>query len=269
VYSRFNPHEFRERLRRSDIIAVDLDECVYPGFAQSDLGYLMFFAIATKPIVTSDRRYLPQMISGGAYIRKVAMLRQLGRGPSNQELMQRYEQSMRAIPEAYFLSEARNIPARSYPDALETLALLGQRAPLGLISLGIDVIAAQYARQLNGDGDPRVRFTDSNRIVFGAGRDGRAAFERYQPPLLVGPEDKLRILTKRMDELHASYPLVIGNGKDEAAMAALAHERGGISIGINPSKTEAAYFDACVMERNWGPLRELVQQLAPSGTSFS
>jgi hypothetical protein len=263
LLSRFSLSEFRERLLRSNIVAVDLDECVYPGFSQTDLGYLLFYAIAAKPLASSDRRFLPQMLAGGAYIRKVAFLRRIGRAPSNRELMQRYEQSMRGIPEAYFFSQARKIPARSYAGAVESLRLLGRRVPLCLISLGIDVIADEYLRQLNGHGDPRVRFADSNRIVFGADDRGRRAFLRYQSPLLLGPEDKLRVLEARMAELGASCPLVIGNGKDEAAMAALARQRGGLSIGIRPSRSDAGDFDVWVTRQSWQPLRTLLERLAP------
>lgn len=263
LLSRFSLSELRERLVRSDIVAVDLDECVYPGFSQSDLGFLIFYAIATKPLASSDLGFLPQMLAGGAYIRKVALLRRFGRGPSNRELMQRYQQSMRGIPEAYFISQARKIPARSFTDAIETLRFLGRRAPLGLISLGIDVIANEYIRQLNGDGDPRVRFADSNRIVFAADAKGRRAFERYQEPLLIGREDKLRLLEARMAQLGASCPLIIGNGKDESAMAALARHRGGLSIGIRPLRSDAGDFDVWVTNRSWQPLRTLLEATNP------
>jgi hypothetical protein len=258
--SRFSLNELRERLLRSDIVAVDLDECIYPGFSQTDLGYLIFYAISTKPLASSDRGFLPQMLSGGAYIRKVALLRRLGRAPSNRELMQRYEQSMYGIPEAYFITQARKIPARSHTDAIETLRILGRRAPLGLISLGIDVIANEYVRQVNGDGHPSIRFADSNRIVFASDGKGRRAFERYQSPLLLGREDKVRLLEARMAELGASCPLVIGNGEDEAAMASLARHRGGLSIGIKPSSSDAGDFDIWVTNRSWQPLRTLFER---------
>jgi hypothetical protein len=259
--SRFCPGEFRERLLRTDIVAVDLDECVNPGFSQTELGYLIFFAIAAKPLAPSDRRFLPQMLAGGAYIRKVAFLSRFGRTPSNKELMQRYEQSMRGIPEAYFLSQARKLPTRAYSGAFETLRLLGRRTPLGFISLGIDVIAEEFVRQLNRDGETHVRFTDSNRILFKADDNERRVFEGYRSPLLKGPEDKLRILKSRMAQLGASYPLVIGNSKDEAAIATLARNRGGISIGIMPSRLDASEFDVLVANPSWQPVLTVLQEI--------
>lgn len=259
--SRFDPDEVQRRLRRSDIVAVDLDECVYPGFSQTDLGYLIFFKIAVKPLVSSDRRFLPQMLSGGAYIRKVALLSRFGRMPTSRQLMQRYEQSMLGIPEDYFLEQARRIPSRSYSGALETLRLLGKRAPLGFISLGIDVIAGQYIRHLNHDGELQVRFADSNRIVFATDGSGRRVFKRYHSPLLIGAEDKLRLLKSRMAQAGASCPLVIGNSKDEAAMAKLARSCGGLSIGILPSRRDAGEFDLLVEYSSWQPLLTLLEPL--------
>ena len=259
--SRFNPEEFRKRLLRSDIVAVDLDECVYPGFSQTDLGYLIFYKIAAKPLVSSDRRFLSQMLSGGAYIRKVALLSRLGRMPTSRQLMQRYEQSMLGIPEGYFLELARKIPTRSFAGALETLRLLGKRAPSGFISLGIDVIAKQYIRHLNHNSERQARFADSNRIVFESDKSGRRVFKSYQSPLLLDAEDKLRLLKSRMEQEGASCPLVIGNGKDEAEMAKLARNCGGLSIGIQPSRRDASDFDLLVDCSSWQPLLTLLEPL--------
>ena len=259
IRSRYNLLQVRRRLRNLDLTAVDIDECLFPGFSQSVLGYLIFFRLMTRPRRLTDLRLVPQLLSGGVYIRKKDLLRRMGHTPTNQELMLRYEQSMRMIPECYFRRGAEAIPGRSFNGALETLRLLGQRTTLGLISFGIDVISEEYQRQINRGGNDCVRFLVSNRILFRRRPCGVYVFEGYRQPLLTEPGDKLRALQQRLADLKLERPLVIGNGRDEAEMAALARERGGLSIGFRPRPADQRAFDLLVDARDWRPLLRLVK----------
>jgi hypothetical protein len=269
LVSRYEEAELRARLLGVDFAAVDIDECVYPGYSQADLGHLLFFAIAARPICPSDRLLLPQLLSGGAYIQRVGLVARFGLRPSNRALMRRYERSMRGIPEAYFLEEARRIPPRSREGAAETLRLLGRFVPVGLISLGVNVLTEEFARQLgreggSGGGAGGVRFADSNRIRFAPDAAGRRRFAGYEEPLLVGAGDKLRILERRLEELGASRPLVIGNGEDESAMSELARRAGGLSVGVKPTG-RAGIFDLVVDGESWIPLLELLSHVLGAG----
>lgn len=260
--SRFDRAALAARLQSVDLVAVDIDECIFPGYSQSWLGYLIMQQLLTRPERLDDLRHVPQLIAGGVYIQKVDLLRRLERQPTNRALMARYVQSMRGIPEGYFLRGAERIPGRTYAGAAACLALLGRRAPLGLISLGVHVVAGAYRRWLDRRaGATVVAFIEANQIVFEAGGDGRARFSGYAPPLRVGPADKLRALEHRLDEHGARCPLVLGNSVDEASMAALARARGGLSVGYRPTRAAAAAFDLQIHARDWRPLNALLGQL--------
>jgi hypothetical protein len=259
ITSRYSRTDLQQRLEAVDLVAVDIDECMFPGFSQNVLGHLIFNQIVTRPLSGADLRYVPQLVRGWAYVRKALLLRRLGRSPSNVELMRRYEKSMMGIPEEYFRRGARLIPDRSYPGVLQTLCLLGQRAPVGLISFGIHLIAEEYLAQLTTTGDPCVSFVDANRVRF-AGRDGaRPGFAGYDEPLMTRPADKLRVLEQRLSQYGAAVPLIIGNGKDEVQMASLAKERGGLSIGFRPGPDIQQHFDLVVSSDSWMPLLGLLQ----------
>lgn len=254
--------ELRRRIAGVDLVASDIDECLYPGFSQTYLGHLIFYQIVTRPTSATDVRFVPQLLHGGAYIRKVNLLRRLGRTPSNATLMRRYEHSMWAIPEEYFLNGARTIPSRSFPGVVQTLALLGRRAKVGLVSFGIHLIAEEYMRHLNSLAQGRfVVFAEANRIAFEPGADGRLIFAGYRPPPRTDPHDKREALEQQLRQHSAHRPLVFGNGRDEGAMAALARERGGIAVGFRPTDQDAPAFDVVVRARDWEPMARLVHEL--------
>ncbi len=263
ITSRYPRAEVQRRLRAVDLVAVDIDECVFPGFSQSVLGLDIFFDIALRPERPADRARLPQLVRGGLYIRRVSLLRRLGRRFTNEELMARYEDSMARIPEAYFLRGARRIPPRAYAGALETLRHLARHAPLGFISFGVHLITDEFVRQL-GQGRPgAVAFAHANVVRFADRGDGVPRFAGYRRPLLTRPAQKLALLEQERARLAAARPLVIGNGRDEAEMAQAARALGGLSIGFRPPPDEAAPFDLLVRAPDWRPLRALLRGLLP------
>jgi hypothetical protein len=262
ISSRYPGDELLARLLEVDLVASDIDECLFPGFSQSYLGHQIFFDIVTRPETVTDVRFVPQLVHGGAFIRKVSLLRRVGRPPGNAALMRRYEHSMWLIPRAYFLKGAQRIPGRSFPGVAETLALLGRRVPVGLISFGIQLIADEYMRQLNDAGPrPFVVFAEANPVTFVPGSDGRLAFAGYDPSPRTEPRHKREILEQRLLAHRASRPLVIGNGRDECEMAALAARRGGLSFGFQPEPQDARCFDVVIRTRDWVPLADLLHQM--------
>jgi len=252
--------EVARRLRAVDLVAADIDECVFPGFTQTFLGHLTFFHILGEPQRPADLGLLRQLARGGLYIRKVSLLHRLHRTPSNEALMERYERSMMGIPRAYFDRGAAAIPDLSHPDALACLALLSRRAVVGTVSFGIHLISGAYADALARLNPRGEFFAEANEIRFEPGRDGRPCFSGYRRPLRTDPEEKGHILRRRLKRHGAATPLVFGNGRDEAAMAAEARRRGGLSVGINVVPAEQDLFDVLVHGRGWGPLLELLRR---------
>jgi hypothetical protein len=239
-------------------VAVDIDECIFPGFSQSWLGHLILWQLVTRPDRLRDLRFVPQLLSGGVYIYRVDLQRRLWRAPGNSALMARYVQSMRGIPELYFRRGAGWIPGRSFAGVRGALTLLGRRAPLGLVSLGIHLIAEAYQAWLDRG---VVAFTEANRVGFAPIADGRPGFTDYEPPLRTGRRDKLRALEHRLAERGARRPVVIGNGPDDGAMAERASALGGVSVGFRP-RLAATWrcFDLVLTAPDWRPLAALLRE---------
>jgi hypothetical protein len=257
VRSRFPEREVERRLASVDLVAIDIDECFSPGFSQTILGHRIFWTILTRPLVRADRRYLPQLLAGGAYIERVELARRLtGRLPTNRELMRRYERSMRGIPEAYFRDGAAIVAGRAHAGAAETVAILGRHFVVGLVSFGIHLLVEEVGRRLAG-----VSFVECNRVSFDLDAGGgRRGFAGYLEPLRADPRDKRELLEDRLRRHGARVPLIVGNGADELEMAGLARERGGLSIGFRPEAGAAAGFDLVVSAADWRPLGRLVER---------
>lgn len=243
---RLGDPELGRRLRAVDLVAADIDECLFPGFSQTVLGHLTVFEIAARPEKPRDLALLPQLLHGGLYIRRVSLLARWGRMPENQSLMERYERSMRGVPEVYFLRGARLLPGLSYPGALDCLALLARRAVVGTVSFGIAPIARAFAEAVEARLPEARLFTEANRLRFAPDRNGRPVFVGYERPLRCRPEDKADILSARLSRHGARCPLVIGHGPDEVPMAELARSLGGLSLGFCPRPEDASHFDLVV-----------------------
>ncbi|MFH1132463.1 MAG: hypothetical protein V1754_14095 [Pseudomonadota bacterium] len=262
IRSRYSSAQVMERMCAIDLMAVDIDECLFPGFSQTALGHLIFRQIATRPRSVRDLRFLPQLIRGGMYIRSRELLKKLRRNPTSLELMRRYERAMEGIPRRYFLDGAKAIPHLSFPGALRTLRFLGKFAPVGLLSFGINIIAEEYVRQLRTEDQPDgIFFSESNEISFSLNQSGIEVFSGYNPPLRTQPEEKRRTLEEWLERYGARCPLVIGNSRDEVEMAALAREKNGIAVGFRPPPDEAAQFDLIVHSNDWLELSSLFENL--------
>jgi len=269
--------ELRAAYRRTDLIAVDLDQCIFPGFSQKELGFRLMRRLLRRPLRPGDRRFLPQLAWGALVLGVGQTQMRLGWKTSIRRLIRRYEQAMRGIPETYFTEVARTIPGDSCALAAETVAELASQAPTGIITLGIDIVARAYLEEFRTDAGPSLRFFGANTILFGPGPKypressaipsdtlaGTRVFERYDPSaLMLAGEDKRVVLERRMAEFGAAVPTTIGHSQQDVPLARLSRERGGLAIGYNPSAALEDAFDVVVRGRDWEPLYALVAILS-------
>jgi hypothetical protein len=255
--------ELRAAFRRTEIVALDLDQCIFPGFTQASLGARVAGRLLRRPARARDRRFLPRLLLGGIYVALMQARRLFGRETAVERLVARYERVMRDIPEPYLADAASEIPRHSYPFAAETVAELAAQAPTGIISLGLDVVARAYAEAFRTEGSPSLRFFDANVVVFRVGSGGDRVFARYdRATLLLSGEDKRRALEGRMRESGARVPTTVGHSGEDVPLARLARERGGLAIGFNPSPGLEEAFDVLVTGRDWEPMYALVAMLA-------
>ncbi len=265
--------ELRAAFARTDLFALDLDQCIFPRISQEALGE----GIALRLLRGPGRRLLPRMLVGGAYRALTHLKRFFGARTPAARLIAWYEWTMRGVPEVHFRETARELPPRSYPFAAETIALLVGHAPTGVATLGLDVVARTFVEQL-----PGLSFFDANVVVFcsdkrpacrGVGRPASGTLAATSQPergeervfacydhsrLLDSGEAKRQAVERRMAAVGASVPTIIGHNEDDAPLARLARERGGLAIGFNPSPRVLNAFDAIATGPDWEAMYALV-----------
>ena len=255
--------ELRAAFARTGLFALDLDECIFPGFSQAALGARVFRSLLREPARAGDRRFLPKLLFGGLYFAFTEAKRFLGAPTAPRRLFAWYEWVMRGIPEAYFRQAARRLPRRSYPLASETIGLLASHAPTGLVTLGLDVVAQAYLEQFGTAERPGLTFFESNVLLFrpdGRGESCCAGYDRER--LMADGAAKRRALERRLATHGATVATVVGHNDEDVPMARLARETGGLAIGFHPPQRLWDAFDAVVADRSWELMYALVAILA-------
>ncbi|HUT35750.1 MAG TPA: hypothetical protein VNE39_19840 [Planctomycetota bacterium] len=251
--------ELRAAYARTDLVALDLDECIFPGYSQEALGARAAWRLLRKPLRRRDWRLLPRLCLGGAYRAWTRAKQLVGAATPAAQLIAWYERTMRGIPEEYFAQAAGRLPKHSLPLAAETVELLATHAPTGIVTLGLDVVARAYAERW-----PGLSFFEANTVVFRPGPGGGRVFEGYdRERMLAGGEDKRRAVERRLAQSGASVPTVVGHNDDDVPMARLARERGGLAVGFRPTPRLFDEFDAVAAGPDWESVYALIAILAP------
>ena len=258
VYSVYSLQDLKSRFSNIDLIAIDLDECVFPGYSQTILGAFIFFNIFFMPYKLKDWKYIYQLINGGLFITftKIKTLFNINAG--NIDLIDKYEKTMKGIPQIYFDKMARFIPRLSYIFSYSAVRDLSKKAPVGIVSFGLNVILDEYVRQFGKEDKSYISFYDSNTICFQGGKF--AGYLRSQ--LKTDKFDKKATLESKFSEYKARCPLVIGHNEDDLEMVKYAQENGGIGIGFNPKKAFEKYYDVVIKSWTWMPIYKLVKLLS-------
>ena len=259
VWSRLGFDELRKRYDGVDLVAVDLDECLFKGVSQSVLGRLIFFDLVKDYRLGSTFRYVLKFILGFLYLVVVELRKVMGRPIHTAALMRMYEKVMRGLPEEYFSRAAAKLPSRSAHGALMVLGELSQKAPVGITSIGIDVVLKEYISQAPAEPDRGLSFYDGNRIIFDE-RGGKSFFSGYdRRGIMRDAHDKEKALKRRITQYGAAAPLVVGHDENDAGMARLARAMGGIAIGLDPHRDCRDEFDVIIKSYNWYDLARLLR----------
>ncbi|MFW6108651.1 MAG: hypothetical protein ACOC8D_02440 [bacterium] len=253
--------ELRAAFARTEIVALDLDECIYPGYTQVALSRRVARRLLLRPRRRRDRRFLPALGLGGVLfaVKEAKLL--LGVDTPMRRLVRRYERVMAGVPEPYVVEAARSIPPDSFAFAAETVAELAEQAPTGLVSLGLDVVARAYREAFRGPRGPALSFCESN-VVAWRERRGQRVFAGYdRGAFLESGADKRRALERRMGVLGAEVATVVGHSADDVPLATLARETGGLAVGYNPPARLRRHFDVVVRGGDWQPMYALTAML--------
>ncbi|HPD17212.1 MAG TPA: hypothetical protein PLE19_19925 [Planctomycetota bacterium] len=246
--------ELRAAFARTDLFALDLDECIFPRISQETLGRRIARRLLRRPARASDRRLFARLLVGGAYRALTKAKRLAGGLTPAARLIAWYEWTMRGVPEHYFVEAAGTLPRQSHALAAECIALMAEHAPTGLATLGLDVVARAYLEQV-----PGLTFFEANTLVFEPGPRGERVFAGYDPArLLANGAAKRQSIERRLTDTGAGVPTAVGHNEDDVPLARLARERGGLAIGFNPPPRLHDAFDAVVTGPDWEPMYALV-----------
>lgn len=258
IISRYSLHELGRRLRHSDIAAIDLDDCLYPRNSHVELTKNLFVDLPYSYRRLADLKLMLRVVRGLGLALCYLTGKIFKTHVSNRFLLEEYEKVMKNMPLGYFTKCAAELPQNAYKGTREVIEELSEKMPVGIITVGFDMIVEQFMRELIAGMDVKLAFIDANKAVFEehTGEKLYKGFERDNS--IITAEDKWRHLRQRMREFNAKTPLVIGHRSDEIMMARHARELGGLSMGFNPDLDVESEFDVIIKARDWIPILDLL-----------
>ena len=240
------------KIRNTDIVCTDLDECLFPFFTQVLVaGEILVEAVFKK----NKWRYIPQLTGGALFILFLTLIT-FGniRCIRNEFLMKCFSRTMRGIPLDLIRKHSRYIHTFFYTESLKLLQYFSARnIPIVILSLSIQPILDELKQNIGfiqeciGNG---IDINESNNT-----------FEKYTEPIMKDGHDKYDQFISIMNKLGCSRPLIIGHSDDEIPLVRYAREHNGVSLGINPKKHIAKEFDIVLQSINWNPIVTYVENL--------
>ncbi len=248
------PEEITARLQRVDVAILDVDECLFPGYTQIELGHLIYRDLLRKS--AGNPAYLSLFLRFTMRGLLLYLLKHLPGKHEQRNLMlhRHYIRTLRGIPRRLVLEQLPRV-WRRLPSTVPTcLGFIGERVPVGIISLGWDIILQGLPDQLQRKGCPlSFRFTCANTTRWEGGR-----FVDLAPPVRVGPADKLSMFELENRTHGFKCPLVIGHNSDERQLCELARRQGGLSVGLGPRPSDRPFFDIRLATPDWAQLERFL-----------
>jgi len=236
IYSRWEPEELSERLRRVDLVLIDLDDCLYPGTTNLTLLTNLFFVLLRN----REYKVFFRLITRLPVLLAMKCRQLLDAGIDNPGLSLFFCRMIANTPFSYLQAAACSIPPNSFSGARETLSILSRRARTGLVSLGLDVVLEEYKKQFREE-ESLIDFYDGTRAE------------------LLNSLDKGSTARQRIKEFSAKMPLVLGHNEDDLGMMMAAKEVEGLILGFNPSKEVMRCCDVMVRAKDWQPLAKYLR----------
>jgi len=254
------PEAIRARLGRVETAVLDVDECLLPGYSQIVLGHLVHRQVGAEVRRHPARAGAwTRMTLVGAYLYALKRLRASSE-ERNRRLHRNYGRAFRGIPAERVRQLAPVVWRGLCPGVRDCLQLLSEKVPLGVISLGLDVVLESLPEALGAPGRPLpLAFIRANRVRWRQGR-----FDGLAEPWLVGPADKAMVLAELQQAGQAGIPLVIGHNRDESLIAGEAIRSGGLAIGLGAAPAEEAHFQVLLPRGDWFGLERFLRQYWPA-----
>jgi len=244
--------ELEVRLRKTDVVCFDLDECLFPAFIQSCVAAHVLSRCLLS-LVRHHRTARILIASGIMLFARRCSDRLKGKRTSNDYMMDLFDRAMRGVPMTMIRSATDDCCGLFGKYAIETARLLAESKVTGIVTQSISPIAEQIRERY-----PFLAFSIGNPVVTTVG-----TFAGYKDRFSTGPA-KLEILKVFMRSNGLHCPMVFGHCVDEGPLVRFAREQGGLSAGVSPDRSLAEPFDVVLRRTDWKALHDWIQRVLKS-----
>ncbi len=246
------------RIAAADILISDFDECIFPYITQANASVEVLRRILASPFDTGHPELAASMLfHAGILIAQQAHQKFTG-NIQNSRLILRFEKFAKGVPLSYFDDASDTLRGGYYsgaPDAFRVFTARG--VPVGVISLGLDIVIRRLLAQIESDDDLKFNFHDCTQVTA----DARGRFKGYLPgKTYTSNEDKRHCIRARCGEYGAKRPLVVGHDRDDTMMFDETRNLGGTTLGFNPVPENYPLLDAAVFADDWHPIARLFER---------
>jgi hypothetical protein len=247
------------RLAATDIAVLDVDGCMYPGYTQITLGHRLLNGFIRRELRhPPSSLFLLRLVAKGFHL---YWIKYLVKNPDRRNflLQKNYALAFHGIARADIQAILPKVWNRLDANVHPCLDFMKQKMPLGIISLGLDVILDGLPEYLAQAHRPvEFLFRSSNRILWNDGH-----FAGLEAPVRVGAADKAELFERACARHGVHVPLVIGHNSEERHLCRMADERGGLSIGMKPADFDRDAFHVVVKDGAWDTLRRFLVSCWP------
>ncbi len=246
------------RIASADILISDFDECIFPYITQAAASVEVLRRILTNLFESGHPELAANMLfHAGILIAQQAHQKFTG-DIQNSRLILRFEKFAKGVPLSYFDDASDTLRGGYYagaPDAFRVFASRG--APVGVISLGLDIVIRRLLAHIEAEDGVRFDFYDCTHVAS----DSRGRFKGYEVgKTYTTNEDKRHCIRARCTEYGAKRPLVIGHDRDDTMMFDETRNIGGTTLGFNPVPENYPLLDAAVFADDWNPVARLFER---------
>jgi phosphoserine phosphatase len=258
LWSRVGTHELLSRIAAADIVISDLDECMYPTITQGLAGLIFVRRIFQAPFVETHRELIPNLLYRTVQIAASKIYQEISGDVQNSRLIRAFEKFARGVPIDYFTDATDEFKDKYYKGMPEALGAFSSRGvPVGVISLGIDIVIRPLLERIEATKGAKFSFFDCTHCLA----DERGGFDRFLPEkTYTKNDDKLYLVRGRCEEYGAKRCLVIGHDRDDLKMLAEARRLGGTTVGFNPVSEVYPHLDTAVFAPDWRPMASLFEE---------
>jgi len=255
LWSRRVTDDLLTRIAASDILISDFDECMFPVITQAEAARRVLRRILERPFDSGHPELAANMLFNAAILLAQQAYQQFTGDIQNSRLILQFEKFASGVPMEYFDAASDELRGSYYagaPDAFRAFASRG--VPVGVISLGLDIVIRRLLMHVEADDGVKFDFFDCTHVLI----DSNNKFAGYLPgKTYTSNEAKREHIQARCAEYGAKRPLVIGHDRDDTMMFDETRNIGGTAIGFNPVPENYELLDAAVFAEDWQPLAEL------------